>query len=111
MHKIAVHIKRPLALSNERKKELFSNLIDSVCGREKCGRPSVMLSIVGCDYELDRPFLEIKPVLQMSGVNWERGLSYDDRHNMRYLITDCSITARKFRLPKNKCKVHLIEPL
>lgn len=109
MHKIAVHIKRPLEISDERKKELFANLIESVCEREQCGRAAVMLSLIGCDYERDRPFLELKPVLQMSGVNWERGLPYDARLNMRYLITDCSLVARKFRLPKHNCKVHLIE--
>lgn len=109
MQKIAVHIKRPIELTDERKKELFGNLIESVCEREQCGRASVMLSLIGCEHERDRPFLELKPVLHMSGVNWERGLSYGARLNLRYLITDCSLVARKFRLSKYNCKVHLIE--
>lgn len=67
-----------------------------------------MLSLVGCEHEKDRPFLEMKPVLQRTGINWERGLSYEDRVGKRYLITNSEQVAKKFRLKKFKCKVCLI---
>lgn len=109
MHRLIVHLREPLRISDARKIELFTNLINRVCENEGCSTHAVRLALVGCESEKDRPFREMKPVLNLPFVNWERGLSYDDRYGHKYMVTNCPKVGKKFTGNKLKYKVHLIK--